>query len=244
MLGMRIATWNLNHRTLEKKITSEAIIGIRLLDANVLILTEFVDGPSRLPFMNSLKEMGYVSICISSRLPKHNQVLIASRTPQISGDLTPPDTTDHAETNFLHSVLPAHKIEVVGIRPPSYTGHELKDYWVQLGRTIVKTRERAILFMGDFNCDPFHSSTLGARTLKNLCSIGFTIPDPEGKWSYISHNGTQSSRIDHAVISSALGPCSASYVHRSGSVIFAGPKHENPVSDHAVLVLDILKSSC
>jgi hypothetical protein len=49
----------------------------------------------------------------------------------------------------------------------------------------------------------------------------------------------QSSRIDHALISSTIGPCTASYVNRNGNVVFAGPKHENPVSDHAVLILKL-----
>jgi exonuclease III len=238
---MRIATWNLNHRTLERKIPPEAIVGIRLLDADILILTEFVDGDSRVPFKKSLSDMGYMHICVSKKYSelKHNQVLIASKSPQASGDLKPPDITDHAVTNFLHSALPAHSLEVVGVRPPSYKGNELKDYWGQLGRIITKTRDRSIIFIGDFNCDPTKITTPGSRELKNLCSTGFTVAEPKGSWSYISNNGMQTSRIDHALISPSIGPCTASYVYRYGEVILAGPKHENPVSDHAALVLDV-----
>lgn len=239
---IRIAAWNLNHRTREKNIPVEAIEGIRLLDADVLVLTEFVDGLSRITFKESLVEMGYTHISISSRITNNNQVLIASKTPFITGDLMPPTTTEDAATNFLHQILPNHGLEVVGIRPPSYKSKDdLQDYWYQLSNIIDYTQDRAIVFIGDLNCDPFLGRSSGSLALKKLRSAGFIIPNPEGLWSYISYNGTRSSRIDHAVVSSKVNCCKASYITRYGDIILAGPNYEKPISDHAALVLDIMK---
>lgn len=236
---MRIAAWNLNHRTLEKKIPPRAIDGIRQLNADVLILTEFVDGYTREAFRNSLNEIGYLNISVSSRIANHNQVLIASRSQQVSGDLISPDTTDAAVSNFLHRIFPTEDLEIVGVRPPAYkTRAELKNYWQQLSIIIEKAQERAIIFIGDLNCDPAHRNSPGSLALQNLCSLGFKIPDPVGPWSYVSHDGKQTSRIDHAVVSPRISCCTASYIYRFGNVVLAGPKHEEPISDHAVLVLD------
>lgn len=238
---IRITAWNLNHRTREKNIPPEAIGCIRLLDAEILILTEFVDGPTRLRFKESLAEMGYKSIRVSRKITKNNQVLIASKTPLITGDLIPPDTTEDAATNFLHQILPNYDLEVVGVRPPTYKSMQLQDYWHHLSSIIARTKDRAIVFIGDLNCDPFLGSSSGAVALKKLCSEGFIIPKPEGLWSYISYNGMRSTRIDHALISPKIRYCKASYITRCGHMILAGPDYEKPVSDHAALVLDLMK---
>ena len=56
---MRIAAWNLNHRTKEKTIPLTALHGIDSVNADILVLTEYVDGPSRTEFKRSLADMGY-----------------------------------------------------------------------------------------------------------------------------------------------------------------------------------------
>ena len=93
---MRIAAWNLNHRTKEKTISLMALCGIKSVNADILVLTEYVDGPSRLEFKRSLADMGYGHISISRRITIHNQVLIASKSEQITGDIAAPDFTDAA----------------------------------------------------------------------------------------------------------------------------------------------------
>ena len=236
---MRIAAWNLNHRTKEKTISLMALCGIKSVNADILVLTEYVDGPSRLEFKRSLADMGYGHISISRRITIHNQVLIASKSDQITGDIAAPDFTDAAKTNFLHCIFPRHGFELVGVRPPSYKSVSDRIlYWQQLSKIMSSVASRPIIFVGDLNCDPFGKNTPGSTSLKDLMKLGYNIPNPMGAWSYISSNGNSSSRIDHAVASSSFGKCATSYICEEGSSIFAGIASKNPVSDHAILVVD------
>ena len=62
---MRIVAWNLNHRIREKPIPLEALRGIQSLAPDILVLNEFVDGKSRLPFKADLSASGFVHQAIS-----------------------------------------------------------------------------------------------------------------------------------------------------------------------------------
>jgi len=238
---MKIVSWNLNHRTLEKPIPEMVGIALGSLGADVIILNEFVDGPSRLHFKQQLNDIGYSDITVSDKFPKQNQVLMASRTPQRSGDLSPPDLTVAATGNFLHRKLPDLGIEIVGVRPPAYKlKSEQEQYWEQLSAIISEAKGRCILFAGDLNADPDNSKYVGGKVLDTLRSDGnWVIPYPEGEWSYISSDGKRSSRIDHAVCSTQLKTLQAQYIYEINDLILAGPKDVDPISDHAVLMVSL-----
>ena len=55
---MKIASWNLNHRTIEKPLPPEAMTFFEAFDADLIALNEFVDGKSRSAFRAELDRMG------------------------------------------------------------------------------------------------------------------------------------------------------------------------------------------
>jgi len=238
---MKIASWNLNHRTLEKPIPDTVGTALESLGADVIILNEFVDGPSRTAFKQQLNDIGYSDIAISDKFPKQNQILIASRTLQRSGDLSPPGLTVAATSNFLHRKLPDLGIEIVGVRPPAYKlKSEQEQYWEQLSSIISQAKGRNILFAGDLNADPDNSKYVGGKVLDAIRKDdAWNIPNPDGEWSYISSDGKRSSRIDHVVCSSTFEQTHARYVYAIDNIVLAGPKGSNPVSDHAVLLVQV-----
>lgn len=126
---MKIISWNLNHRTLEKPIPATVIDSLQHLDADIVVLNEYVDGPSRAEFKDNLNGIGYGHLAVSTHYPKHNQVLIASRHAITEGDLEAPNLTLPAKSNFLHVKLADQTLEVVGARPPAYkTKRETEAY--------------------------------------------------------------------------------------------------------------------
>jgi hypothetical protein len=69
--------------------------------------------------------------------------------------------------------------------------------------------------------------------------LSYTIPNPKGAWSFISADGKGRSRIDHAIASEYLEVVGAEYLARFDGIVLAGPKSESPISDHAVLSLEV-----
>jgi exonuclease III len=140
---VRVVSWNLNHRTIEKPIPSEAIKFFEAFDSDLIILNEFVDGESRLAFRAELDEIGYKHQLISSKIGKQNQVFIASKTEISRGNLNSPQQDDAAKTNFLHVSIDGTNIEIVGFRAPAYKSFkERQTYWVELAAIMESVASR------------------------------------------------------------------------------------------------------
>jgi Endonuclease/Exonuclease/phosphatase family len=237
---MKILSWNLNHRIQMKKIPNAVISIIAEISPDLVVLNEFVDGAERDAFKYRLEEIGFPYISVSKKTNRQNQVLIASKAKHEDGDLKPPSYDDSSMTNFLHVLLPRFDIEIVGLRAPAYKkNQELELYWSQLLEIISSTVSRNIVFIGDFNCNPEVSKTPGARAINLLREMGWRIPHPDGDWSYISQNGQSVSCLDYALGSPGVGNISGTYVPKLGSHIIAGPKKQDPISDHAILISEI-----
>lgn len=103
---MKIIAWNLNHRTRKKKVPSAVITFLSEYRPDLVVLCEFVDSPKQEQFYSDARAIGYEHSAISKSSPNQNQVLIFSRLPLIVGDIVAPKTTEAAETNFLHVILP------------------------------------------------------------------------------------------------------------------------------------------
>ena len=191
---MRILSWNLNHRIRMKTIPVTALSVIDVLEPDLVILNEYVDGPERSPFKEELQSQGLRNIHVSKKIDRTNQVLMASRKPHHTGDLKAPELDDSSETNFCHITLPELALDIVGLRVPTYAGKEMKDYWARLVEVINSSIDRRIIFVGDFNCDPERPKTLGGKALTGLLENGWQIPAPIGEWSYISFDGQRRSR--------------------------------------------------
>lgn len=175
---------------------------------------------------------------LSSWLAARGSALTEANRAEL-GEIAGPATANlGGESNFLHVRVPRAGIEFDGLRAPSYTGGELIEYWVGLVNISRACAGRRILFMGDLNTDPEPPRRSTARYLQELKGSGWTVPAPEGEWSFISKTGT-GTRIDHAIVASTLQVAGARYVASSSSLKLAAPNRVDAVSDHAALVIEL-----
>jgi hypothetical protein len=236
---MKLISWNLNHRTLEKPIPPDVLRFFEEFDADLISLNEYVDGPSRGAFKNGLQKIGYTHQLISQRFGNNNQIFIASKHPIILGELTAPQLTDAAVSNFLHVKLEGSDIEIVGLRAPAYkVSAERVEYWKQLAEIIRSTSTRKIIFVGDVNYDPFTGVAASVPSLSFGLEGKFYIPNPTGEWSFISIDGKNRTRIDHAIVSEGLRVAGVEYLNSFNGITLAGSKDMKAITDHAVLALD------
>ena len=56
---MRIVAWNINHRIREKAVPIQMTEAIVSLEPDVIVLTEYVHGPSCAAFLDELRRHGY-----------------------------------------------------------------------------------------------------------------------------------------------------------------------------------------
>ncbi len=237
---MNIISWNLNHRTLEKRIPDETIEFFRLKNADIIILNEYVDGPSRALFKESLRNLGYIYQQISHRLGNSNQLYIASKHEIHVGDLVAPQMDDSSKCNFLHVTFPTQNVEIVGFRAPCYTKATTKKlYWSLFHSIMNSASDRSICFIGDVNNDPFYKQPEGTAEVMLKEATAYRVPNPEGEWSYKSINGKHTSRIDHAYLSPSVSSNNPEYITTYKGITLAGSKTDNPVTDHAAYSIEI-----
>lgn len=234
-----VATWNVNHRIRAKPIPSELGEVLVCLGADVVLLTEFVDGggADRSRFREQLNAAGYLYCEASPAPPKHNQVFVASRLPFETGDLVPPSLTSHAAANFFHLHLLNSEIEIIGVRAPSYTGRNRRLYREQLAAILRSVQDRAIVVTGDLNEDPFRNGRADSATVVRFAGAdAYIVPEPLGSWSFVNlDNPARRSRIDHVLHTARIQVREARYRYEVGGMLLAGARTAAPLSDHAAL---------
>ena len=237
---MKIITWNLNHRTIEKPIPEGVLVFITDSNPDVIVLTEFVDGKSREYFKETLAELGYSYQLLSSKVGKQNQVFIASKFEFAKGVSVAPNITSPAETNYLHVFLPRQELNIIGFRAPSYkTSKERKAYWKQLAGIASSISKKNTIFLGDINYDPFTGISAFSTEIEFSLAGTYKIPNPEGEWSFISIDGKNKTRIDHAILSESLKLKRAEYITAFNGIVLAGSKNDSAITDHAVLSVEL-----
>ena len=90
---MRVLSWNLGHQTHERPLTPVFHRAIRAPGPDVLVLNEYVDGPSRASMKAALAVGGLAHYAVSEPIRGENQILIASRYPVSFGHLVGPDVS-------------------------------------------------------------------------------------------------------------------------------------------------------
>jgi endonuclease/exonuclease/phosphatase (EEP) superfamily protein YafD len=129
-------------------------------------------------------------------------------------------------------------LEIVGLRVPFCRRLSPRKYWESLHEIVASVRDRRILFVGDLNADPERQRGFGSRCLRELEGSGWHVPRPKGEWSFEGRTLLRS-RIDHAVLSPALGRAAeARYEADLNGVRIAG-KCKDAASDHAALVVEL-----
>jgi len=237
---LRIVAWNLNHRTYKKAIPQGLPEGIISLQPDVVVLTEYVEGPGHVAFCDALYSGGLVT---PLRTPikggRHNQVLIVSSSTASRGTFAPPDTLGHASSNCLRVRLDDPSIDVVGLRVPDYKStKETLAYWDWFETAVGPLSTYPTVIIGDLNVDP-RSNDPGADHLRRLVDAGWQLPDPTGPWSYIPHSEGAPSRLDHALVSPGLTVNATAYITSKNGYPFAGDGSAY-FSDHALLVLEVM----
>lgn len=231
---LKILSWNLGHQTREKPLAAGLLDAIKQLGPDVLVLNEFVDGPTRQSLYQGLGESGFAWRLVSDRVGRHNQVLIASKSPLLPGLMRGPDMPGGAgASNFLHVQL--ENFELVGLRAPAYkTQGELQQYWSLLSEQVTGSAGRRMVWIGDLNADPDRPRYVGGRTLRSLEASGWQLPRPTGTWSFVK--GT---RIDHALVAKELCLLSARYVIEVNGRLVVSAVPGEGISDHAALEIHI-----
>ena len=214
----RILAWNVNHRTQQKPMPDAYAEGILSLKPDVVVLTEYVEGPDHASFCTALRTGGLDYQCHTKFEHRHNHVLIASSTPFTIGTLVPPNRLPHAVSNWLHVRLTDPSLELVGLRVPIERPAENRSYWDWLEPAIQRLLASPAVIIGDLNADPRLPERLGTKHLKRLEKARWQLPDPIGQWSY------QMSRLDHALISPSVTFNKAEYIPSLDKHIFASPE--------------------
>jgi endonuclease/exonuclease/phosphatase family metal-dependent hydrolase len=238
-----IATWNLHHMTREALIPPGVLEVIAAVRPDVLVLTEYVDGGNRKAFISGLEALGYKKPLASTNAHGHNQVLIACQVRHDRGHIEAPTYTTSASSNFLHCHLPDTGLHVIGVRAPYYKMAAERDrYWEQLEQAILAGRNLDAAVIGDLNWQRRERRTRRGLAIRRLLDEGFTMPIPEGPWSFMSADGDGTSVIDHAILSPSMRCISSRYIYQAGGHFLAGPALAKPISDHAMLWVDVVQA--
>jgi len=236
---MKVISWNLNHRTLEKRIPSGVTEFLERHSPDLAFFNEFVDGDSRSVFFENINSLGYKHQIFTPKIKGVNQILAISKT-QISKLGWLASTQDiHAQNNFLAVEHEASGIRFIAFRMPSYEVAKDRNLFREiLGLLLALKSDEKVICLGDWNEDPFRRT----RGKKWYQLDGYTVLKPEGDWSYISPNGNKRSRIDNVMVSEDLKDAKARYLVEYGGILLAGPSRSGAVSDHAVLEVVITGS--
>jgi hypothetical protein len=227
-----IATWNLHHMGHEKEIPDAVLSVIEHVNADVLVLTEYVDRGDRGAFKVALQERcGYAlpRVSLAGKEPRQNQVLMASRADQAIGTLSAPDVGDDEapRTNFMHQWLPALGLDVIGFRAPFYKEKtevwKRGPYWEGLKAGALTVAQGRTVYIGDFNWCPGARERDAAQAIAALVAAGYRML-PEG------------GGVDRALVSAALQPRGWQIVEEAAGFRLTG---KGGLSDHPMLVVEV-----
>lgn len=236
---VKVVAWNLGHQVRQKQNLGNLGELFAALDADVLLLNEFVDGPSRGPFRDSLRSAGYPHQLVSFTPGVHNQIFAAARQSFSLGDIAPPSFDGSAISNFLHIRFDHTAIELVGLRVPAYeTSAERHAYRPQLLEIMERASVRPIAFAGDINENPFRKIPNAPEVRFAGCD-SYRVTNPAGDWSYMSANGKTNSRIDHVLFTDMLTVTDPVYVQEFDGRLLAAAHSLLPISDHAALTFTV-----
>jgi endonuclease/exonuclease/phosphatase family metal-dependent hydrolase len=237
---VRIVAWNINHRAREKKIADQLAEAIASLDPDVIVLTEYVHGPSRAAFHASLVQHGFCHLLMSERTPRENQVLIAARSALEAGPIFAPAIAPSVPSNALHVRLPQDGLEILGVRVPDYSKalKTKRACWDWILETAKKVQDRPFVIIGDFNTDPKYPPNECGDRIGRLVDSGWQLGSPPDGASFWTLGGL-AVRIDHAFVSRHFVVEQTAYVTSFEQYVFAG-KEPGALSDHAVLSIDIV----
>lgn len=233
---MRLVSWNIGHRVKARRIDPGLVAALWSLGPDVIVLTEYVPGPSH-PDLLAALEARSLTCRLSESNPGHNHILIAARASLLQGDLRGSDRVPAFSSNVLHIGLSDPKLDVLGLRIPVGRRIEIKSTcWDWIVEAAEKLKDRPSVLVGDFNTDPENRRARCRDRVSKLVGRGWQLVIPPAGASYWGPAGREG-RIDYAFASSHIRVRASEYVTSSGSFAFAG-RDPRGASDHAVFVMD------
>ncbi|KKH50170.1 endonuclease/exonuclease/phosphatase family protein [Methanosarcina sp. 1.H.A.2.2] len=238
---MKLLTWNINHRTCNKKIPYHMAKAIASLTPDVIVLTEYVPGSSHQIFIEQLDSYGFTHHFMSKRALKENQVFIAANTKLECGNILAPTNIDKSlPSNVLHVLLPEKGFNILGLRMPDYSKLPKikRQCWDWIQKIAEENVDLPFVIMGDFNTDPVDSKAKCGDRINQLRDNGWQHSMPSSGASYWAIRNGSGRRLDHAFVSRHFDVMATEYISESSSYVFAGKKSE-AMSDHAVLLIEV-----
>lgn len=212
---------------------------IASLTPDVIVLTEYVPGPSHQRFIEQLDSYGFIYHVMSKRIIKENQVFIAANTILESGNILAPTNIEKSvPSNVLHVHLPHKGLDILGLRVPINKLKIKRKNWDWIMTIAVENKDRPFVIMGDFNTDPEYQPSQCGDRISQLVHEGWKHAMPQSGASYWDIKTGNGKRLDHAFISRHFDVLDTKYIKSSGNFVFAGKKSE-AMSDHAVLLIEI-----
>lgn len=187
---MKLLCWNISHRTKEKTIHPVVFELVEFEKPDILILNEFVDGSSRSKLKSSLADCGLLHQQVSTKIGKHNQILIAARSPISPLALRSDAPNDVIKANL--QLFDCGTLRIFAFRVPDFKQISLKREAWSYYLSEIDTQSPDLV-IGDFNVgltSKDQSLPLG------LFNLGFLRADIPG-FSYWTLAGAGTS-IDHA----------------------------------------------
>lgn len=232
---MKLIAWNVNHRAQRRSIAPWIGEAIAKADPDVLILTEYVVGKDHERFMRQLAAAALAHVLVSDRVGSSNQVLVASKTAIVRGEVTMPSITPEAPANFLHARLLDEQIDVFGFRMLSFPNRHnpyKRRIWDWLMGVLAASKAGRTVIAGDFNTAPGDREQGCGDCLAALIASDWQFAEPREGYSWKTRT------IDHAFLSPALSYSSARYdwdFQKLGNTTSMAPG----IPDHAMLLTDI-----
>jgi exonuclease III len=237
---MKLLVWNLNHRASRQRIPSYIAAAINEHAPDVLVLTEYVEGPDHDFFLTTLSAAGLCTFSCSEQpgLVVENQVLIASRDPQRRYELVAPDIHPSVPPNSLEVSLVSSGVTFLGFRIPAFDGKDRvrkRPTWNWLLGEAERLRGHSALIAGDFNTAPGDSKSDCGDCLEELVQRGWQHARPASGYSW-RHPKSGTRQIDHIFLSASLILRRVEYSWEFERLIPEGASGRRP--DHAMLVCE------
>lgn len=236
---MKLLAWNLNHRAARRPIPSWIATAIDEQAPDVLVLTEYVEGPDHDSFRATLNANGLCAFSCTHPPGRENQVLIASRDTQRRYELVAPDIHPSVQSNILEVSLASLGVTVLGFRMPSFKPKDRAKRltWNWLLGEADRLCVGSALIVGDFNTAPGDSEARCSDCLRKLIQGGWQRGPAAGySWRH-PQSGTER-QIDHIFRSASLVPRRVEYSWEFERLTPKGMSGKVGFPDHAMLVCE------
>ena len=122
---MKLLAWNLNHRAARRRLPSWIATAIDEQAPDILVLTEYVEGPDHASFLATLDAGGLCKFSCTTQPGRENQLLIATRDTHRRHELVGPDIHPSVPSNILEvSLATFDGMTVLGFRMPAFAARE------------------------------------------------------------------------------------------------------------------------